>query len=75
MSDPTNNSNSADYGWSWWYLLLLAQFIPALWVSSYNRAEPAWIGMPFFYWYQLALVFICAAVTAFVYFVTQSRRT
>jgi len=31
--------------------------------------------MPFFYWYQLALVIICAIVTAFVYFITESQRT
>jgi hypothetical protein len=60
-----------DHGWNWWYLLLLAQFIPALWVPFYNSAEPAWLGLPFFYWFQLVLVFICAAVTALVYFITE----
>jgi hypothetical protein len=60
-----------DHGWSWWYLLLLVQFVPALWVPYYNSAEPSWIGLPFFYWFQLALVFICAAVTAVVYFITE----
>jgi hypothetical protein len=57
--------------WSWWYLLLLLQFIPALWVPFYNAAEPSFIGMPFFYWFQLALVFISAAVTAVVYLATE----
>jgi hypothetical protein len=61
-----------DRGWNWWYLLLLAQFVPALWVPFYNAAEPTFIGMPFFYWFQLALVLICAAVTGFVYWITQS---
>jgi len=68
-------SEKPDHAWSWWYLLLIAQLIPALWVSSYNTVEPAWLGMPFFYWYQLALVIICAIVTAFVYFITESQRT
>jgi hypothetical protein len=63
-----------DHGWNWWYLLLLAQFVPALWVPSYNVAEPSLIGMPFFYWYQLILVIICAAVTAFVYWITESSQ-
>jgi Protein of unknown function (DUF3311) len=63
-----------DHGWNWWYLLLLAQFVPALWVPSYNVAEPSLIGMPFFYWYQLVLVIICAAVTAFVYWITESSQ-
>jgi len=66
--------DQANHGWNWWYVLLLAQFVPALWVPFYNSAEPTWLGIPFFYWFQLALVFICAAVTAFVYFVTESSQ-
>jgi hypothetical protein len=58
-------------GWSWWYLLLLFQFVAVLWPSFYNRVEPAWIGMPFFYWYQLLWVIIGAVLTAIVYFATE----
>jgi hypothetical protein len=68
------NNGKPDRSWSRWYLLLLAQFIPALWVPLYNSAEPSWLGVPFFYWFQLALVFVCAAVTAFVYFITESQQ-
>jgi hypothetical protein len=57
-------------GWSWWYLLLLVQFIAVLWPPFYNAAEPAWIGIPFFYWYQMAIVIVSAVLTAVVYFVT-----
>jgi hypothetical protein len=57
-------------GWSWWYLLLLVQFVLLLWVPSYNKVEPSWIGVPFFYWYQMAWVFISAILTAIVYFAT-----
>jgi hypothetical protein len=39
-------------------------------VPSYNSVEPSWIGVPFFYWYQLLWVFISAILTAIVYFVT-----
>jgi hypothetical protein len=63
--------NNRKQSWSWWYLLLLLQFIPALWVPFYNAAEPSFIGMPFFYWFQLALVFVSAAVTAVVYWATE----
>ncbi len=63
------NGNGRD-GWSPWYWLLVLQFVPALWVPFYNAAEPTWIGIPFFYWSQLALVVICAVVTAIVYFIT-----
>ena len=55
-------------GWSWWYLLFVIQFALALWPPLYNSATPAWIGIPFFYWFQLALVLLGAVLTAIVYF-------
>jgi hypothetical protein len=58
-------------GWSWWYLLLLVQFVAALWVPFYNVAEPSFIGLPFFYWYQLMWIVLGAALTAIVYFATE----
>ena len=58
------------HGWSWWYLLLLVQFLAVLWPSFYNRADPHWLGMPFFYWYQLLWVILGAILTAIVYFAT-----
>jgi hypothetical protein len=57
--------------WSWWYLLFVVQFIAVLWPPFYNRAEPAWMGIPFFYWYQMLWVIISAITTAFIYRVTQ----
>jgi hypothetical protein len=51
--------------------LLLLQFVPALWVPFYNSVDPTFAGMPFFYWFQLALVVVGSVVTAFVYFVTE----
>ena len=57
-------------GWSWWYLLFLVQFGAVLWPPFYNHVEPAWRGLPFFYWYQLAWVLISAVITALVYFAT-----
>jgi hypothetical protein len=74
MKEEMMQGAKPDHGWNWWYLLLLAQFVPALWVPFYNSAEPAWQGIPFFYWFQLALVFICAAVTAVVYLITESSQ-
>ena len=63
--------NNHEYPWSWWYLLLLAQFIPTLWVPFYKSVEPSWAGIPFFYWFQMVLVLVSAAVTAIVYFTTE----
>lgn len=36
--------------------LLLLPFVGLLWVPVYNLREPALLGFPFFYWYQLAWV-------------------
>jgi hypothetical protein len=65
-----NSAHGKRYGWSWWYLLFILQFIAVLWPPFYNRAEPSWIGLPFFYWYQLLWVIISAVITAFIYLVT-----
>jgi hypothetical protein len=58
-------------GWSWWYLLFVVQWVIVLWPPFYNKAEPYWIGIPFFYWYQLLWVIIGAVFTAVVYFATE----
>ena len=56
--------------WSWWYLLLIAQ-LGSLYMPFYNRTEPALGGIPFFYWFQLAMILVGAALTAIVYFATE----
>ena len=56
--------------WSWWYLLFAIQFVALLWPPFYNKVEPTFIGMPFFYWYQLLWVFLAAVFNAVVYLVT-----
>ena len=38
------------------FLLLLVPCILALWVPLYNSIQPALFGIPFFYWFQLAIV-------------------
>ena len=58
-------------GWSWWYLLFVAQYAVTLWPPLYNRADPYLFGIPFFYWSQLAFVFAGATLTAIVYFMTE----
>ena len=58
-------------GWSWWYLLFVIQFIAVLWPPFFNKAAPQFIGIPFFYWYQLLWVIIAAVLTAVVYFATK----
>jgi hypothetical protein len=65
-----NVANGKRGAWSWWYLLFIVQFVAVLWPPFYNSAEPAWMGLPFFYWYQLLWVIISAAITGFIYLVT-----
>jgi Protein of unknown function (DUF3311) len=52
---------------SWLLLLLLIPFIVLLWPPFYNFKEPEFIGMPFFYWFQLLWIVITAIITAVVY--------
>ncbi|MEU3071935.1 DUF3311 domain-containing protein [Streptomyces laurentii] len=48
-------------------LLLVAPFVAMLWVSSYAKVDPTFIGIPFFYWYQMAWVLISTALTVIAY--------
>jgi len=54
-------------------LLLLVPFAGVLFPPLYNRLDPVLAGIPFFYWYQLAWVFITAFILWFVYW--WERRT
>lgn len=55
-------------GWSWWYLLFVVQFVAVLFPNFYNSIEPQWVGIPFFYWYQMLWVIVSAIFTAIVYY-------
>ena len=68
---PFMDNKKRKPGSNWWYLLLLVQFVGTLWVPFYNSAGPAWAGIPFFYWYQMLMVFVGAGITAIVYFATE----
>jgi hypothetical protein len=48
-------------------LCLIAPFVAMLWVSSYARVDPAFIGIPFFYWYQMLWVLLSAGLTSVAY--------
>jgi hypothetical protein len=58
--------------WSWWHLLFLVEFVMVLWPPFYNRIDPTYLGMPFFYWYQLLCVIVGAVITAVVYKATKA---
>jgi hypothetical protein len=44
-----------------------------LWPPLYNRIEPTLFGIPFFYWYQLAVIPIGVICTTIVYRGTTRR--
>lgn len=52
---------------SWVLLLLLLPFIALLWPPFYNFRDPEFVGIPFFYWFQLLWIIITAIITAVVY--------
>lgn len=52
-------------------LCLVAPFVALLWVNSYARTDPAFIGIPFFYWYQMLWVLVSAALTMLAYVLWQ----
>lgn len=53
---------------SWLLILLLIPFIVMLYPPFYNDLQPTFIGIPFFYWFQLLWVIITAIIMAIVYF-------
>jgi Protein of unknown function (DUF3311) len=48
-------------------LCLVAPFVALLWVGSYSKVDPDFIGIPFFYWYQMAWVLISTVLTMLAY--------
>ncbi|TQF74345.1 DUF3311 domain-containing protein [Rhodococcus spelaei] len=48
-------------------VLLLIPLVAILWVPFYARDTPRLGGFPFFFWYQFAWVFLCAAATFAAY--------
>lgn len=45
-----------------WVLLTPAVVLP-LWVWLYNREDPTFLGFPFYYWFQFALILIAVSLT------------
>ncbi|GAA0373967.1 DUF3311 domain-containing protein [Streptomyces blastmyceticus] len=58
---------------------LAIPFVAMLWVDSYSRLTPTFIGIPFFYWYQMAWVPISTGLTVIAYIIVRrherTRRT
>jgi hypothetical protein len=66
---PTNKPLMALAG-----VLLLAPIVALLWVSSYAKVEPTFLGFPFFIWYQFLWVILCPACTVAAYALVRRAR-
>jgi hypothetical protein len=55
------------------WLLIAALLTPAvvlpLWVPLYDREDPAFLGFPFYYWFQFLLIVTAVALTVPAYLV------
>jgi len=68
-----NKDNGTKNGAGGRVMLLLFVPLLVLWVPFYNTVEPTLFGFPFFYWFQLAWIFVSMFITAFVYYATEPR--
>lgn len=48
-------------------ICLVAPFVALLWVGSYAKVDPTFIGIPFFYWYQMLWVIVSTGLTMLAY--------
>jgi Protein of unknown function (DUF3311) len=53
--------------------LLLVPVLLVLWPPLFNAVRPSLFGIPFFYWYQLAVIPVGVLCTALVYRATTRR--
>ena len=70
-SGPPAKRRESGRGWNW---LLLVPFFGTFFPWIYNTRSPEFIGMPFFYWYQLVWVPISVTLTIIVYRATTGRQ-
>jgi hypothetical protein len=49
------------------YGMFLVILVVTLWVPFYNRVEPTWHGIPFFYWFQISWIVVTAVATVLAY--------
>jgi hypothetical protein len=72
MSSDKDDGRVTGLVFSPWNLLLLIPFIVLL-TPIYNRETPALFGMPFFYWFQFAVIAVGVLSTITVYRMTRRK--
>ena len=69
--ERTGPPGARETRWTW---LLVIPLIGTLIPSIYNTRDPEFIGVPFFYWYQMLWIAISVAITLVVYRATRGQR-
>jgi Protein of unknown function (DUF3311) len=72
MSTPTPPGSREGLRFRAWNLLLLLPFLMLV-TPWFNRRDPQFAGMPFFYWIQFVWVFVGVAAVAVVYLRTRDE--
>ncbi|MDI6910698.1 DUF3311 domain-containing protein [Nocardioides sp.] len=76
MSDvprrPADRSSGSRGRWLLVAALLTPAVVLPLWVPLYDREDPAFLGFPFYYWFQFLLVVAAVGLTVPAYFVATS---
>lgn len=70
MSSDNKGDRATGLVFNPWNLVLLVPFIVLL-TPLYNTDSPALFGMPFFYWFQFAVIIIGVLSTITVYRMTR----
>ncbi|WP_370945732.1 DUF3311 domain-containing protein [Amycolatopsis sp. cg5] len=74
MSSGKSSGKVSGFQFSPWNLFLLVPLL-ILVTPLFNFENPRLFGMPFFYWFQLAFVFVGVISTAIVYWGTKGKPT
>jgi Protein of unknown function (DUF3311) len=74
MLQPRSENERRRSARSLWHLLLIVPVMAPLLTPMINRAEPTFLGLPFFYWSQFAYVIVTMIITFVVHHLTKSRR-
>ncbi|GAA1777837.1 hypothetical protein GCM10009795_024970 [Nocardioides hankookensis] len=72
MSDaPARSGPSSSSRWALVYVLLVPAVVLPLWVGLYDREDPTFLGFPFYYWFQFALILLAVALTLPAYLIAK----
>jgi hypothetical protein len=74
VPEPPRSAGSDRSDRSAWYWLLLIPLLTVLYPPLYNHMDPELFDIPFFYWYQLAMIPVSVACTLVAYFMTRGPK-